>query len=88
MEVFIGKTKKHLSGQRQLWNMRWKVDYSYFQALEDNTIFICFLPLQSKWKAGWEVEQLILRPGEENLPIKKDNCVIYLRLVIASHRLR
>ena len=41
----------------------WKVNHSYLQAIEDNTIFICFLPLQSRWKAGWEMK-LILHPGE------------------------
>lgn len=49
---------------KSVMEWEWKVDYSYLEALEDNTIFICFLPLQSRWRAGWEVEQLILHPGE------------------------
>lgn len=49
---------------RSVMEWEWKVEHSYLEALEDNTIFICFLPLQSRWRAGWEVEQLILHPGE------------------------
>ena len=55
----------------------WKVDHSYLQAIEDNTIFICFLPLQSRWRAGWEVEQLILHPGETK-PTDKHGQLCYL----------
>ena len=49
---------------KSIMEYEWKTDHSYLQAIEDNTIFICFLPIESRWRAGWEVEQLILHSGE------------------------
>ena len=62
---------------RSVMEYEWKVDHSYIEAIEDNTLMICFLPLQSRWKAGWEVEQLILNPGETK-PTDKQGELCYL----------
>ena len=62
---------------KSIMEYEWKIDHSYLEAIEDNTIFICFLPLESRWRAGWEVEQLILHPGEIK-PTDKKGQLCYL----------
>jgi len=64
---------------RSVLEYEWKVDNSYIEAIEDNTILICFNPLKSRWRNGWEVESVILNSGETKATTKKGNpCYLFV----------
>ena len=63
---------------KSIMEYEFKVDHSYLEAIEDNTIFICFLPLESRWRAGWEVEQIIINPSDEKTVERAgSNCYLF-----------
>ena len=56
---------------RSVMEYEWKVDRSYMEAIEDDTILVCMLPIESRWRANWEVESIIITPGDTKTTIKK-----------------
>ena len=56
---------------RSVMEYEWKVDHSYIEAIEDDTILVCMLPIESRWRANWEVESIIITPGDTKTTIKK-----------------
>ena len=63
---------------KSIMEYEFKVDHSYLEAIDDNTIFVCFLPLESRWRAGWEVEQIIINPSDEKTVERAgSNCYLF-----------
>ena len=62
-----------------IMNKEWYCDRSYLEALEDNTIAVCFLPMENRWMNNWEVEVVDLSVGDAVATSKKGNpCYLFV----------